>query len=51
MAKPGVQPQHSRCLKVDTKQVPYSGPTNIRRGRTQSSRHGKLVSEICAPLA
>jgi len=25
----GVPPQHYRCLKNDTKQVPYSGPTNI----------------------
>ena len=34
----------------DMKQVPYRGPTNIRRHRTNFGRHGDLAPGICVPL-
>jgi hypothetical protein len=51
VAKSEVPPQHYKCLKSGAKQVPYSGPTNIRPRRTKSSRHGEILPGICAPLA
>lgn len=31
-------------------EVPYQEPTNIRRSRSQDSRHGNMAPGICAPL-
>ena len=42
--------QNSKRQKCDMKQFPYWEPTNIRRPRTQFSRHGELQPKVYAPL-
>jgi hypothetical protein len=43
-------PKNSRHQKGEMKQVPYTGPSNIRHHRTKFSRYGDLEPEIYAPL-
>jgi hypothetical protein len=42
--------QDTRCQLGDIKQVPYWGPTNVRRHRTKFNSLGDLSLGICAPV-
>ena len=48
--KPRSHFKNSRRQKGDVQQVPYWGPTNIRRHRTKPSRHGALELGVCVTL-
>jgi len=42
--------KNCRRQKDDTKQVPYCGPTTIKRNRAKFSHQGDLTPGICTPL-